>query len=344
MLQPLRFIFIFKNLNFSIIICAYNPNNHLLERLLNSLISLDKLSPLHEVIIVDNNSYPMLSKNNCVNNFLKLKDNSQIIFEKKAGLTSARIAGIKQSKYDWIIFFDDDNEPASDYLIRLHSCILQYPNVACWGAGKIEVEFIINKVPEWLEIYKPIFQERSVEKCIIDNQPWWQDHYPHGTGLAINKTTAVEYIHRVNKGVYSLSDRSGNSLSSGGDVQIILTAISLGFSVATTPEIKIRHLIGASKVTNRYLIRHAYGTASSNLPAHFQVFPFILKDLKLPSNIDFVKKVYFLIKVKLLKEGARSFKVNLAHFLGELKGIYLLRTDCKPSLIYVLLTRILRLK
>jgi glycosyltransferase involved in cell wall biosynthesis len=331
-------------LKFSIIICAYNPKNYLLDRLLNSIIFFDKLSPFHEVIIVDNNSNPTLSENNYINKFLKCKANSQIIVEKRAGLTAARIAGIKKSKYDWIIFFDDDNEPAIDYLIKLHSSILQHPNVACWGAGKIEVEFITNKVPEWLEIYKPIFQERSVEKCIIDKQPWWQDHYPHGTGLTINKKTAVEYIYRVNKGVYSLSDRSGNSLSSGGDVQIVLTAISLGFSVAITPEIKMRHLIGASKVTNRYLIRHAFGTASSNLPAHFQVFPFTLKDLKLPSNIDILKKIYFLIKVKLLKEGSRSFKVILAHFLGELKGIYLLRTDCKPSLIYLLLTRMMRLK
>ena len=43
-------------MKFSIIICTYNPKNYLLDRLLNSIISFDKLSPFHEVIIVDNNS------------------------------------------------------------------------------------------------------------------------------------------------------------------------------------------------------------------------------------------------------------------------------------------------
>ena len=331
-------------MKFSIIICTHNPNKNIFKRLLNGIILFDALSPIHEVIIVDNNSSPSLDFNAEVQSFLKSKQNSTLIFEDKTGLTFARLAGIKAAKYEWIVMFDDDNEPAFDYLIRLHSYILQYPNVACWGPGVIEVEYFLNDIPKWLNAFKSIFQERFVNKCIIDNQQWWQEHYPQGTGLGLNKKTAQEYINRVNNGLYSLSDRNGKILSSGGDVQIVLTAISLGFSVAIAPEIRVRHLIEESKVTNRYLIRHAFGTASSNLPAHFQVFPFNLKKLALPSNLDFSKKVYFLIKAKLLKEGFRSFKINLAHFLGELKGIYSLRKDCNPSLIYIVLTRMMRLK
>jgi glycosyltransferase involved in cell wall biosynthesis len=329
--------------SFSIIICCYNPNQKIFSRLLSALSAFHQSSPVHEVILIDNKSDIALNSMDFVVDFINSGHNRKLVVEKEQGLTNARILGIKKSQYDWVIFFDDDNEPVSDYLIKLYSCIVQYPKVACWGPGTICVDYVINKYPDWLNTYKSTFQERSIKKCIIDNQPWWQDHYPFGTGLAVNKKVALEYIDRISGGVYSLADRKGVLLSSGGDVQMVLTAISMGFSVGIHPKIRLNHLIGSSKVTNRYLIQHAFGTASSNIPAHFEVFPFPLINLALPNNLEIIKKIYFFIKVKLLPEGGRSFKVNLAHYLGELKGVYSLRTDCKPSIFYLLLTRIMHL-
>ena len=328
---------------FSILVCCYNPNQKIFSRLLTAISAFHQSSPVHEVILIDNNSDIPLKSIGFVIDFINSGHNRKLIVEKKPGLTNSRILGIKEAKYDWVIFFDDDNEPASDYLNKLNKCIFQYPNVACWGPGTISVDFIINKHQKWLNAYKSTFQERSIKKCIIDNQAWWQDHYPFGTGLVVNKKVALEYIYRITEGVYSLADRKGNLLSSGGDVQMVLTAISMGFSVGIHPEIRLNHLIGASKVTNRYLIQHAFGTASSNLPAHFEVFPFPVMNLSRPNNLEIIKKIYFFIKVKLLTEGGRSFKVNLAHYLGELKGVYSLRTDCKPSLFYLLITRMMNL-
>jgi glycosyltransferase involved in cell wall biosynthesis len=330
-------------MKFSIIICSYNPTYEIFQRLLNSITNFETPSPDYEIIIVDNNSNPLISSSNYVSQFLNCHLNCKIIIEPNSGLTNARIAGIKQAKGDYIIFFDDDNEPASDYLNKLNTCIFQYPNVACWGPGQISVDYLINNYPDWLNNYKSTFQEQSIKKCIIDNQTWWQDHYPFGTGLAINKKVAFKYIYRISEGVYSLADRKGHLLSSGGDVQMVLTAISMGFFVGIHPEIRLNHLIGASKVTNRYLIQHAFGTASSNLPAHFEVFPFSVENLGIPSNLEIIRKIYFFIKVKLLFEGSRSFRVNLAHYLGELKGVYSLRTDCQPSFVYLLLTRTMHL-
>ena len=329
--------------SFSILVCCYNPDQKIFSRLLSAISAFHQSSPVHEVILIDNKSDIPLNSMGFVIDFINSGHNRKLIVEKKPGLTNARILGIKEAKYDWVIFFDDDNEPAADYLINLYSCIVQNPKVACWGPGIINVEYVIKKRPEWLDAYNSIFQEREVKKCVVDNKAWWQDHYPQGTGLAIKKTVAVEYISRVYNGVYSLNDRNGKSLSSGGDVQMVLTAISMGFSVAIDPDIRLNHLIGASKITNRYLIQLAFGTASSNLPAHFEVFPFPLMNIGIPSNLGIIKKMYFFIKVKLLTEGSRSFRVNLAHHLGELKGVYSLRTDCKPNLIYLMLTRMMHL-
>ena len=55
------------------------------------------------------------------------------------------------------------------------------------------------------------------------------------------------YIKQVNEGNYTLSDRKGNNLSSGGDLQMVLTSIKLGYEVGTIPELKMNHMINKNK-------------------------------------------------------------------------------------------------
>ncbi|MEY4573241.1 MAG: hypothetical protein RLZ10_2525, partial [Bacteroidota bacterium] len=114
-------------MSFSIIICSYNPELNIFKRLLDAILNFNSRSPAHEIIIIDNNSQPSIQSNSVVQSFLLNKPNSRLIQEKIPGLTAARIAGISNSKYEWIIFFDDDNEPASDYLIDAARNIQHYP-------------------------------------------------------------------------------------------------------------------------------------------------------------------------------------------------------------------------
>ena len=128
-------------INFSIIICTYNPNREIFQRLLNALLQFDISSPEHEVIIVDNNSNPALNENELVKSFLNKKQNSKLITEKNPGLTSARIAGIKNAKYEWLIFFDDDNEPDINYLKDASNAIAKINTV-----GVKETSRLISRI------------------------------------------------------------------------------------------------------------------------------------------------------------------------------------------------------
>ena len=332
-------------ISFSIVICTYNPDTSIFERLLRAV---DNFIPSkmynYDIIIVDNNSFPEILKNEGVVSFLNKNKNASILVEKKAGLTNARIAGIKAAKGNWIIFFDDDNEPSLHYLDELNLIINLYPNVGCWGPGNIKVKFIGENTPEWLLDYKEIFQEKQNTKLEYSDKKCWQNEYPFGTGLCILKTIANEYVLKVQKGIYSLSDRKRNTLSSGGDVQIVLTAISLDYFAGTSPNLQINHLISSKKTTFNYLIRLVYGTASSSLPAHYQVFPEEFKIVYVPSELENIKKIYYYIKNNFKEVGFIGILIKVSAYLGELKGVYLIRKDVNPGLFFVILTRTLFLR
>lgn len=316
----------------------------MLSRLLDAVLNFQISSPEHEVIIVDNNSLPALAEQNAVVSFLNKKKNSLLLTEQSPGLTASRVAGIKHSKNDWLIFFDDDNEPCSDYLIETSKLIVSFPKVGAWGPGDISVQYTDANKHQWLEKYKIIFQEKHMSSIAIASDLWWQNCYPVGTGLIILRCIGNEYVERVINGRYLLSDRKGKSLSSGGDVQLVLTSIVLNYGAGVSPTLKLTHIIDQKKSNLRYLMLHAFGTAASNLPAHAQVVGLSNVGLTQPTNQQIIKQFYYCFKVIAFNHGYRHALTKFAHYLGEQKGIYQVRKDFKETLYYKAFKYILRLQ
>lgn len=319
-------------MSFSIIICTYNPESDIFLCLLNAILQFDKRSPTHEVIIVDNNSSPGLERNELVRDFLKQKQNARIINETKPGLTAARLAGINESKHDWIVFFDDDNEPNADYLIRAAEAIDDYPQVGAWGPGKVKVIYTSSYEP-WLESQKDLFQQRAEMRTIFDNQQSWQEYYPFGTGLVIKKIIAVEYALRVENGVYTLSDRKGKSLSSGGDVQLVFTGIQMGYFAGVIAELKLTHLIDASKANIKYLVKQQYGTASASIKAFNQVFINTKIDVQPVSNYIIIKRIYSLYRIHRSRIDKKDFQLLVASKMGEINAAGIALGSSKPFVL-----------
>jgi glycosyltransferase involved in cell wall biosynthesis len=318
--------------NFSIVVCTYNPNIEIFNRLLDSVFAFSSLSPLHEVIIVDNNSMPSLINNLVIEEFLLKKKNSRLIREEIPGLTSARLTGIKAAKYEWIIFFDDDNEPNAEYLINAAYSISLYPDVGIWGPGNVNVHFLGIK-NQWVHLHKNLFQERNEDVIRYGNKTSWQEYYPYGTGLIGRKEILESYVFNVENNIYTLSDRKGKSLSSGGDVQIVYTAIKNGFSVGVNPSIKLNHLIDSSKAKLSYLRSQQYYTATASILAYNQVFTHNLIVLKKIRNRDVLLRVYTLSRIYWLNLDRRSFQLLLASKIGELNAMSYASGQKKPILL-----------
>ncbi len=304
---------------FSIVICTHNPNDYVFKKLLSAIEKLDTHLIEHEIIIIDNNSRIPIGDRQFVIDFIKKKGNVEILVETEPGLTSARIAGINVAQYDWLIFFDDDNEPNINYLRNTMLVVDKSPNVGLLGPGRIEVVFT-EAVESWLYDVVDLFQERNDQIYKIDNQRHWQSCYPYGTGLVVKKAVADEYNKRVRSGRYTISDRTGKSLSSGGDIQIVWTGIDMGYFAGVCPLMSLKHNIDVNKANLIYLVRQQYGTASSYIPAFNQVFSDNPIKNSLISNIAILRLVYSIFMIHFFKLSYEKFVLLLSKRLGEVKS------------------------
>lgn len=320
---------------FSIITCTHNPSQDVFNQLIHSILVIqESTQEPFEWIIVDNNSLPSIGSGKSYSHLLNEIHTLKVINEKKKGLTAARIAGVKNARFEYIIFFDDDNEPVPDYLQNAAKLISKYPEVACWGAGKIQVNYLDENHDPWLDQKKAIFQERSIEETLTFNEPKWGKAYPQGTGMVCRKDVLINYVQKVQKGVFSLTDRKGRSLSSGGDVQIVLSAIQMGYKVGTSGLLKLKHNIDKNKANFAYLFRLTYGMASSAVQAYNQVMEQNKVPFKRHTNGDVWRVLWYhlrFFKFKFLKKEAL---LRLAQQLGDINAIYLAYPNKKkPKLL-----------
>lgn len=326
---------------FSVIICTHNPELIIFGKLLKSLNEFISDSSFRvEYILVDNNSRRPVEEYTIVGDFIKSKSNVQLISEKKPGLTSARIAGIKKAKYEWVVFFDDDNEPAADYLIEAVKIIGKYQQVGAWGPGKIDVVFN-GRVSKFAFRQKELFQQRNMTETIIDNVRWEQSAYPFGTGMIVRKEVLFEYNKNVLEGKYSLTDRIGNSLTSGGDIQILLTAIKMGYYAGSSPSLKLVHNIDINKTKYKRILKLTYSLSASAIKSYNEVFsdqPFAIQKI---DNLNVCKAIYYELRVGLFKKGIKQLVFDIYRRLGEIEAHILASPNSKPPVLLTFFSKII---
>jgi glycosyltransferase involved in cell wall biosynthesis len=307
-------------MNISVIICTYSPDPFIFRRLLAAVAGLQLNDIKAELILVDNNSPAPVSE--------QFREELRIIpfpmkciSEPKSGLTNARLAGFEASSGDFLIFFDDDNEPEPDYLLQAIQAFSNFPNVGVFGPGHISVEFTGENIPVWIPFNKPYFQERHYESPRFACAEHWMDFYPPGTGQSMRRSVFSNYSDLVRSGALSASDRTGKSLSSAGDVQLVFEAVKKNQAAGVYPGMKLRHLISEKKTSSDYLKRLLFGMASSYPEAYAECFPHTRKVLPFFTGWQIFKKVWALFWLRVvIKKSPRSFVFQFCELLGKVYG------------------------
>ncbi len=151
------------DIDYSIVVCTYNPDERIFKRCLNAIYNLDIAGITTELIVVDNNSQVPVETLSYVRNFLGKIPRMKIIMVPGQGVRYARMAAIEKAAGRYIVYFDFDNEPENDYLQELKKLNKQYPEVAALGPGNVTVDFI-DPIDKKIENYARIaFQERHEE-------------------------------------------------------------------------------------------------------------------------------------------------------------------------------------
>jgi glycosyltransferase involved in cell wall biosynthesis len=306
----------------SVTICTFNPDREIFQRVLTAIAgcAIPGEWPL-EYLLVDNNCTVPLTSQSYVQDFLAATKNARVVVETEQGLTASRKRGIMEASYDHILFVDDDNELAPDYFSELHKLSGRLPFVGACNAGIIEVEFI-GKVDAWYhEKGKVHFQQSEIDRTIWGNDSRAFRHWPFGTGLMVKKDVALHYVEQVTKGCFSLTDRKGGVLTSGGDGQLVACALSLGYGVGRSKELKLKHLIAARKTTLPYLTKIDYGIYFSNEIFMHECFPHQFRAFTRLQEMRILFKLFlFDIFMFLVRSDLKKFAMEVVKKVGTING------------------------
>lgn len=264
---------------FSVIICTHNPDWKKLNKVLDALAKQTLSSSQWEWIIVDNASSIPVSSGIPE----QYRNRIRVIEEKEPGLTPARLCGISASQFDWLIFIDDDNLLREDYLFNANALIQQHTGLGAFG-GRLVPDYEVTPSKEVLD-YMFMLAIRTPTKDVCGRNYDW-DKTPFGAGMVIRKSVALHYSHLVmSDPLRKALDRKGASLMSSGDVDMVHTAVDMGYEIGVFVSLELTHIIPAIRVSKSYLKKMMRYNALSN---HLL---FYIRFKRMPRKAAFLKRV-----------------------------------------------------
>lgn len=241
----------------SVVICAYNPNQEIFKKVINSLkiqtLGLDNW----ELLIIDNNSSTAISE------WLKIDwhEESRIILESKPGLIYARNRATIEAKYEYLVSVDDDTVLCSNYLELVQKIYSSDSDLGIIGGRSTPL--YLQKPPKWISQFNNLLAIRDLgEKEIIDKMDGSVPKiYPIISPILIapRKKCMMEYLlFFQNSSISRNLGRKGDSLASGEDNDINMFIYANGYKIGYFPDLKFEHIIPPFRTTRKYLSKMSY--------------------------------------------------------------------------------------
>ncbi len=185
------------------------------------------------------------------------------IREDELGLTPARLRGIRESCGDFLVYVDDDNVLAPDYLQTARSLLMEHPYLGVIGAGIIEPEFAVQPTRQ-LVPYLGYLSLRRVSAGRWSSNTNDLTCVPWGAGLRVARRVAEAYQQLVKQlNVTELLDRRGERLFGDGDVTFSWASVAEGQGFGVFSRLQVTHLISADRLNQRYFLRLVHDSTFS---------------------------------------------------------------------------------
>lgn len=291
----------------TIILCCYNSEGRV-RPVLEHLAKLKKSQETGlELILVDNNS------SDDTQGVAREEWGRQgtpfilnIVFEPKSGLIHARKAGVKNAKYDYILFVDDDNLLDANYLEAGIDILKERQDIGVLGGigtGKFE-----SQLPKWIDPGRP-FKSLLNSLAISTNSN-------SKTGYLLEKDDFVfgassfykkDIFTRLEENSYQLhlTGRKGDELLSGEDQELCFLARMMGYKLYRSDRLKFTHVIPQGRISKAYFekLYRGFGYSSVIISLYSQYVD--QQSVELDTKME-----YFKSKMKYL-----AFKMFYALFI-----------------------------
>ncbi|MGF7216168.1 glycosyltransferase involved in cell wall biosynthesis [Spirosoma lacussanchae] len=272
----------------SIIVCTYNGASRLAPTLLHIAKQKTPDTLKWEVILIDNKSTDnsasiakeLWNSYDCDVDF-------RIVHQPIQGLSFARDMGFQEARYEYILMCDDDNWLNDDYVETAYSIMNSYPTVGILGGhGNLVYE---TSPPDWVTNYPIHASGSQVYKFNLV-----RSYGIYGAGCVLRKSA---YQTLKESGFeFTLTDRLGSELSSGGDIELCYAIALAGYAVYYDHRLQFQHFIPYKRTTWEYCIKYVNDSSLS----HIVLEPFkILLIIKTQSLATFrlVLLINFILRV-----------------------------------------------
>lgn len=237
------------SLDLTVALCTHQPHRGRLDRTLEGLKKQTLPADQWELTLIDNASPEPLA--DAVD--LSWHPAGRVVREERLGLTNARLKAIEVVEAEAMVWVDDDNVLDPAYLANALARFEGHADVGLLG-GRCVPEYE-QPPPDWFEDHRgPLgLHDSGGESLITDGEPGYPPFAPCGAGMCTRTAVMKHWAGVVRDDpVRRALGRSGASLASGEDNDIVLSALAAGWRVGYFPELSLTHLIPSGRLTEAY--------------------------------------------------------------------------------------------
>lgn len=244
-----------NSLAISFIICTYNRSKYLNETL-KSLQECTLGDYTVELLVVDNNSTDDTAQVVKYHQELNGQKNVLISYvkENQQGLSYARNRGIVESKFDQIVFVDDDIRATENFVEGWYKFFKNKPEAEAVG-GKIHVQFDCPK-PKWSSYF--ILSLFGFHDLGNNHKLYPINSYPFGGNMGFRKLI-FNSVGNFNTKL----GRKGKNLGANEEKELFRRIRTNNKRIFYNPEALLYHRIDEKRATHDFIKKQAIGLGNS---------------------------------------------------------------------------------
>lgn len=245
----------------SVIVCCFN-SEHRIASTLAHIAKQENIDHLFvEVILVDNNS-----TDNTTNvarttwSTVSSKFPLIIIEEPKPGLGSARLKGVNTANYEYVLFCDDDNWLAPNYIEKAISILLDNSEIGALGGTGNAMFDRDCEPPNWFYLFQRKYATGKQGPSDSQLHDMTNNRgYVYGAGSIYRKGVLQKFVYsNIN---LLLQGRTGSKLISGDDNEIGYLVGFSGYKIVWNNSLQFMHYIDSKRLTSDYIVKLRKGEA-----------------------------------------------------------------------------------
>jgi GT2 family glycosyltransferase len=239
-----------------VVICTHQPRRDHLDATLAALRAQTLPAAQWDLLIVDNASPDPLAA------WLDLAwhPTARVSREDRLGTAHARHHALRSAgESQLVLFVDDDNVLAPDYLAQGLALAAAWPQLGCWG-GQLLPRYE-GPAPDWIG---PYLKYLAVLPLTVDRWTNFADSYdsvPPSAGCFIRPVVVRRYLALIAADPRRLELGARGAVPvRGEDTDLVLTALDLDLGVGRFTRLRLTHLIPPDRLTVDYVTRLIEGT------------------------------------------------------------------------------------